>query len=113
MARVGHQISNTSPTELMMAACTAWQLDPMLPRVNSTVNRVRYVVMVPCVNAPSLLGKRQKGSYVGRMLKRIAALSISASALVPFSTDMARGESFLGQHIDWQAYSNKEAGKTF
>ena len=113
MARDGHQVSNTSPTELMMATCPAWQLDTMLPRVNSTVNGVRYVVMVPCVNAPSLLGKRQNGGYVGRMLKRIAALSIAASALVPFSTDMARGESFLGQHSDWEAFSDKEAGKTF
>ena len=113
MARDGHEVSNTSPTELMMAACTAWQLDPMLPRVNSTVNGVRYVVMVPCVNAPSLLGKRQKGGYVGRMLKRIAALSIAASALVPFSTGIARGESFCGQPSYWQAYSDKEAGKTF
>ena len=109
----GHQVSNTSPTELTMAAGTAWQLDTMLTRVTSTISGVRYVVTAPCVTAPSLLGKGQQGGYVGRMLKRIAALSIAASALVPVSTDMARGESFLGQHSDWEAFSDKEAGKTF
>ncbi len=64
-----------------------------------------------CKKAKEILGKKSTGVYENSMFTLLLRLTVFTVVLVHCGSSFLYAETFLGQNDQWEAFSNKEAGK--